>query len=184
MFCHRHAGWASGSGLVARTLTRPGRTAGAIRSQNANMPDEKSNPPKEQPASAPPLKAVAEERAGALTPGDTVKTAGDKMRALDTEKWPVSEDRKLVGMVEERNPDRKIAAFGHDPKSWRVHEIMNRDVIFCYEDEDCAHARQVMDEHGLNYLPVVDREMRIVGIFSRDEISEKADADGGKAITE
>lgn len=148
------------------------------------MPDEKSHPPKERPDPAPPLKTVVEERAGALTPGDTVKTAGDKMRAMDTEQWPVSEDRKLVGMVEDKHSDRKIAAFGHDPKSWRVNEIMNRDVIFCYEDEDCARARQVMDEHGLTYLPVVDREMRIVGIFSRDEIVEKADADGGKTITE
>jgi CBS domain-containing protein len=148
------------------------------------MPDENPKPPTEKPAEAPPLKAVAEERAGALTPGDTVKTAGDKMRALDTEKWPVSEDCKLVGMVEEKHPDRKIAAFGHDPKSWRVHEIMNRNVIFCYEDEDCAHAGQVMDEHGLSYLPVVDRDMRIVGIFSRGEIAEKADGDGGKSISD
>ena len=32
-----------------------------------------------------------------------------------------------------------------------------------------------MDAHGMNFLPVVDREMKIVGIFTREEIAEKAD---------
>lgn len=31
-----------------------------------------------------------------------------------------------------------------------------------------------MEEHGLSYLAVVDREMRIVGIFSREEIQALA----------
>jgi CBS-domain-containing membrane protein len=46
-------------------------------------------------------------------------------------------------------------------------------VAYCYEDEDCARARQLMDELDLNYLPVVDRDMRIVGIFSREEVEQK-----------
>lgn len=53
---------------------------------------------------------------------------------------------------------------------------MKRNVIFCYEDEGCAEAIRKMDENGLQFLPVVDRQMRIVGIFSRDEIKEKATA--------
>lgn len=55
-------------------------------------------------------------------------------------------------------------------------EIMKRNVVFCYEDEGCAEAIRKMDENGLQFLPVVDRQMRIVGIFSRDEIKEKATA--------
>jgi CBS-domain-containing membrane protein len=51
---------------------------------------------------------------------------------------------------------------------------MSRELVFCFVDEDCDQARRVMEEHHLSYLPVVDREMRIVGIFSREEI-EKAD---------
>ena len=35
---------------------------------------------------------------------------------------------------------------------------------------------KLMEEHELRYLPVVDREMRIVGIFSRAEIQEKQEA--------
>ncbi len=121
------------------------------------------------------LKSLAAEKAGALDPKDTVQTAGDRMREHDAGVWPVAKGRKLVGMIDEKNPDWKLGGRGHDPSASRVSEIMNRDVIFCYEDEDCAEARRKMDEHGMNFLPVVDREMKIVGIFTREEIAEKAD---------
>jgi CBS domain-containing protein len=120
------------------------------------------------------LKTLAAEKAGALHPDDTVATAGDRMREHHAEAWPVAEGRKLVGMIDERNPDWHIGGHGHDPNTWKVGEIMSHDAIFCYEDEDCAHARQVMQEHGLRYLPVVDRQMRIVGIFSGKEIEKKS----------
>ena len=139
------------------------------------------------PASEPneheivPLKTLAAEKTGALHPQDTVQTAGDRMREHDAATWPVAEDCKLVGMIEEKNPDWKIGGRGHDPKTEKVGAIMNREAVFCYEDEDCASAQKLMDEHGLHYLPVIDRQMRIVGIFSRKEIEEKVDAHAGES---
>jgi CBS domain-containing protein len=124
------------------------------------------------------LKSLTADKAGVLHPADSVKTAGDRMREHDADTWPVAEDRKLVGMVDEKNPDWQIGGRGHDPKSWQVGQIMSREVIFCYEDEDCASAQKMMDEHDLGFLPVVDRQMRIVGIFSRAEIEEKAQTHG------
>jgi len=135
------------------------------------------NEPNLDPAAAsPPLKTLAAEKSKALHPKDTVQTAGDRMREHDAEVWPVAEDRKLVGTVDEKNPDWKAGGHGHDPKASRVGEIMKRDVIFCYEDEDCAVARRKMAEHSLQVLPVVDRDLRIVGVFTREEIEGKAEA--------
>lgn len=125
-------------------------------------------------AQATPLKTLAAQKAGVLHPEDSVETAGSRMREHDAETWPVAEDRKLVGMVDEKNPDWKMGGHGHDPKDSVVGDIMSRDVIFCYEDEDCARARQLMDEHGLQHIPVVDREMHVVGIFTREEIQMAA----------
>jgi len=120
------------------------------------------------------LKSLAAEKAGVLNPADSVETAGDRMRAHDAGVWPVAEDRKLVGMIDEKNPDWQISGRGHDPKSWQVSQIMSRQIFFCYEDEDCSTAQKMMEDHGLGYLPVVDRQMKIVGIFSREEIEKKA----------
>jgi CBS domain-containing protein len=121
------------------------------------------------------LKSLAVEKAGALSPRDTVDTAARRMRETGSKKWPVVEGRTLIGMVEDTQPDVTMGGHGHDPKSWRVSEIMKRKPIFCYEDEDCSHAWKLMEENDLNYIPVVDREMQIVGIFDREEIAKKVE---------
>lgn len=136
------------------------------------MPE--NNPPDLRKAPVPSLKSLTDEAAGALHPEDSVQTAGIRMRDHDTSKWPVSQDRKLVGMINKKNPDWEMGGHGHDPKAWKVGQIMSDDVVFCYEDEECSSAQRLMEEHGLSYLAVVDREMRIVGIFSREEIKSLA----------
>jgi len=125
-----------------------------------------------QKAPARSLKELTSQKVGALQPEDSVATAGDRMREQNTETWPVAKDRKLVGEVGDKNLDWQLGGHGHDPKAWRVGEIMSRELVFCFEDDDCAKARILMEERNLRYLPVVDREMRIFGIFSREEIEK------------
>ncbi len=120
------------------------------------------------------LESLQPEANGALHPQDSVERAGQRMRAHDAEEWPVAEDRKLVGMVDEHDPDWQAGGHGHDPKTLKVGEIMSKDLVFCYEDEDCANAHLLMETRGLSHLPVVDRNMRIVGIFSRAEVTAAA----------
>jgi CBS-domain-containing membrane protein len=135
------------------------------------MPTKSSRKSRRSPRK---LRSLAVEKAGALSPADSVETAAKRMREMGTKTWPVADGRRLVGTVAGKHPDVDITSHGHDPKSWSVSEIMNRETVFCYEDEDCASAWRLMDEHNLNYIPVVDREMQLVGIFDREEIAKKA----------
>ncbi|MEO7931878.1 MAG: CBS domain-containing protein [Chthoniobacterales bacterium] len=113
---------------------------------------------------------VVIEKAGILTPDHTTEEAAHKMRAMETDVLPVTEDRRLVGMMSGQYADREVAKRGHDPKMIRVGEQMSRDVIFCYEHQDRTEADRIMKEKNLRYLPVVDNEMRIVGMITRDDI--------------
>jgi CBS domain-containing protein len=117
-----------------------------------------------------PAKSRATQRAGVLHPDDNVEAAGDRMRKNEAGAWPVVVDNKLVGMVADRNPDWKVGGHGHKPTDEKVGDIMTREAIFCHEDDECAYAEELMREHGLSHIPVVDREMRVVGIFSKKEI--------------
>lgn len=132
------------------------------------MPDlsDSSSPSAKTPKASPLPRGKAE----ALHPKDTVETAGDRMRQLEAPAWPVAEDCKLVGMIDVENPDWNAAGHGHDPRVSKVAEMMTRQVLFCREDATCEDARRMMDENGIKHLPVVDRDMKIVGIFRRDEI--------------
>jgi len=127
------------------------------------LPDPKGSPKK--------LSQLVADKAGLLHPEDTLQTAGDRMRSCKADTMPVADGRKLVGMVSEANPDREAARFGHDPSHTRVGETMTQDACYCMEDEECDAALRKMDEHGLQYLPVVDSEMRIVGMVTRDDLT-------------
>jgi CBS domain-containing protein len=57
---------------------------------------------------------------------------------------------------------------------------MNRNIVFCHEDDDCAGALRKMEERHLSHLPVVDHDMRIVALVAREDLRArigKADAD-------
>jgi CBS domain-containing protein len=126
------------------------------------------------------------EKDDLLQPGDSVQTVSDKMVALDTNVLPVSEGGRLIGLADMPNPGLDASSYGHDPKTTRISETMNRDLVYCYEDDDCAGALRKMEERKLSHLPVVDREMRIVGLVAREDLSariRKATVDHSQAGT-
>jgi len=112
---------------------------------------------------------------GILHPGDSVQTVSDKMVALDTNILPVSEEGLLVGVADEANPGLDASSHGHDPNTTRISETMNRDIVFCYEDDECAGALRKMEERQLSHLPVVDRDMRIVALVACADLRARMD---------
>ena len=118
------------------------------------------------------LEEVVAEKQSVLHPQESIQKAGDKMRELHAGALPVSDGRRLVGIVDQPNPDRRAAGYGHDPNVMCVSEYMNSNVPYCFENEDCATALRKMDERQLDRLPVVDCEMRIVGVVTRADLLE------------
>jgi CBS domain-containing protein len=118
------------------------------------------------------LENVVVEKTGALHPKDTVETAADRMRSMEATALPVVEGRKLVGTIDHPDPDRQAGGHGHDPHTTTVGDTMTRSPLFCYEDQDASEAQRLMIERNLNHLPVVDRDMRVVGILCRADIAE------------
>jgi CBS domain-containing protein len=110
------------------------------------------------------------EKDDLVQPGDSVQTVSDKMVELETNVLPVSEGGHLVALADVPNPGLDASSYGHDPKTTRISETMNRDIVFCYEDDDCAGALRKMEERKLSHLPVVDREMRIVALVASEDL--------------
>lgn len=136
----------------------------------------KSTTPKSRPRPAKLTDVVAEKQP-LLHPQDSVQKVGEKMRDLEAEALPVTEGRRLVGVVDQTNPDRRAAGFGHDPNATTVSDIMNSDVAYCFESDDCAAALRKMNERSLDRLPVVDRQMRIVGVVTQEDLTERPATD-------
>ncbi|HEY5814302.1 MAG TPA: CBS domain-containing protein [Terrimicrobiaceae bacterium] len=48
-----------------------------------------------------------------------------------------------------------------------VHDVMEKQAYYCREDQSMDEALRIMREHGLQYLPVVDSNLRVVGLVRR-----------------
>jgi CBS domain-containing protein len=133
-------------------------------------PDRKSTkgPPKR-------VKEVACEEPKPLQAKSLVKEAGEKIRSFHTDRLPVASGDRLVGAVEGKYPERKAAGFGHDPETTLVREIMvKKKVYYCFENQSLDEAREIMREHHLQYLPVVDENLRVIGTVGlRDLAAER-----------
>ena len=110
-----------------------------------------------------------------VSPSQTICDAAKMMAANDVGSLPVADNDRLVGMITDR--DIAIRAVG-DRRSadTPVRDIMSRQVLYCFDDEDIDHVARNMGDQQVRRLPVVNRDKRLVGIVSIADISQKADA--------
>jgi len=111
-------------------------------------------------------------------PDDLVTEVAQRMLDEDIGSIPIIEDdqtRKLIGIVTDRDLALKVVAEGRDPRSTRVSDVMTRQVVTCFEDDDVQKALDAMSEHQLRRIPVVDREEHIVGIIAQADIATRVD---------
>lgn len=117
-----------------------------------------------------------------LSPEDSVQAAGSEMRKHGASNMPVAEERKLVGMLNQPNPDLEATRYGHDPKKVTVGETMSENAVCCTEEDDVASALRVMNDHHLDFLAIVDRQHCVVGVVHRDELAELAATQGHEGM--
>jgi len=99
----------------------------------------------------------------------TVSQALEKIRRVGLDKetiyysYVTDEQRRLIGIVSIR---QLVLA---DP-AIPVADLMERDIIYAHTDEDQEEVAHKIQKYDLLALPVVDRENRLVGIITHDDI--------------
>jgi CBS domain-containing protein len=120
------------------------------------------------------VKEVACKEPKPLQAKSSVKEAGEKIRSFHTDRLPVASGDRLVGTVKGKYPERKAAGFGHDPETTLVREIMVKKAYYCLESQSLDKAEEIMREHHLEYLSVVDDNLRVIGTVGlRDLAAER-----------
>ena len=82
---------------------------------------------------------------------------------------PIMEGDQLHGMLTDRDIVAHVVAEGRDNNSTTVHDIAAHDLITVGPDQDVEEVQQLMDQHGLGRLLVVE-EGRLVGLISGTDI--------------
>ena len=106
---------------------------------------------------------------------DTIEDAARIMRDEDTGAVPVIEDDRVVGMVTDR--DIVIRAVADGDFEATIDDIVTDDVVCATPEMSTAEAAELMSEHQIRRLPVVDDAERLVGIVSIGDIAVKEGRD-------
>ena len=105
-----------------------------------------------------------------VTPTQTIRDAARMMTDLDAGALPVQQDDRLVGMITDRDIAVRAVAQGKFPDT-PVGDVMSREVLYCFDDQEVKDIARNMGEVKVRRLPVVDRNKRLVGIISLGDLA-------------
>ncbi len=119
------------------------------------------------------------------TPDDSVIDCAKLMTEEDVGAIPICESRdtrRAIGMITDRDIVVRVVAEGKDPHAVpSLREVMTGELITCSPNDDAERARELMKEHQLHRILVVDELGSLVGVvaladlareFAREHIGE------------
>lgn len=115
-------------------------------------------------------------------PGQSIREAARLMAEHDIGALPVEENDRLVGMITDRDIAVRAVADDRGPDT-KIADVMSREVLYCFDDEDLDDVARNMADVQVRRLPVVNRDKRLVGIVSLSDVATCEDAkQAGRAI--
>ncbi|MEU1515599.1 CBS domain-containing protein [Streptomyces sp. NPDC005811] len=98
----------------------------------------------------------------------------DVVRLLDRHRISgmpvVDEDDKVVGVISGTDLIRHQAGRSPDGRAVTARELMSTPAITVHPEQRIADAARVMERRGVERLPVVDEEDRLIGIATRRDL--------------
>ena len=121
-----------------------------------------------------------------ITPSESASLAARLLSRHNVGSLPVcGEDRRLRGMVTDRDIVLRCVAAEEDPAQTLVRDIMTRGCASISPHEDCRAATLLMARQQIRRLPVVE-EGKLVGIISLADLarSQRFDMEAAQALGE
>jgi CBS domain-containing protein len=114
-----------------------------------------------------------------------VSYAAKMMKQEDVGLAPIVEGERLVGTVTDRDIVTRVIAEGRDPDSTSVREIASTNLVTIDPQQDLGEALQLMAQHQVRRLPVVEEDGRLVGVVAQADVAEHAaSSETGRMVEE
>ena len=111
------------------------------------------------------LKQKAINKILSVTPEQNVRQALELMAKHDVGALMVMEDKRLVGILSERDYARKGILKGHHSEDTQVREIMSGNVVSVTPKHTVEDCMNLMTQKHFRHLPVVQNN-EVVGLIS------------------
>jgi CBS domain-containing protein len=113
-------------------------------------------------------------------PSASVVQVAATMKREDVGSIPVvdsPEDKKLIGIVTDRDLVVKVLATGSAGDRATVREAMTPNPVFCHENDDLSKAVTLMSERQVRRMPIVDEAGRLTGIIAQADVATRGNRD-------
>lgn len=111
------------------------------------------------------------------SPDTSIKEIAKLMQENSIGSVILVKDNKPIGIVTESDLVRRILALGKNPDSTKAFDICSKPVIsVCSRTPDLLHLDDAMDymiKNKIRRIVVVDRQDKVVGILTADDIGYK-----------
>lgn len=121
-----------------------------------------------------------------IEPGSSAALAARLISRHNVGALPVcGEDRRLRGVVTDRDIVLRCIAAEEDPAQTQVRDIMTRSCTTVSPQDDCREATRLMSLHQVRRLPVVENG-KLVGVISLGDVarSGRFDMEAAQALCE
>lgn len=83
----------------------------------------------------------------------------------------VLERGEIRGIFTERDVLSRVVAECRDPATTQVFEVMTQEVVCCPMQTDIEEARHVFANRRIRHMPVVDEDLRLLGLVSIGDVN-------------
>lgn len=107
-------------------------------------------------------------------PNDSLGVAAELMKRFKVRAVPVLDHAKPLGVVTEADVQQSATEAQRDPLLLRVRGAMVECTAFVLDDDELDVAVQTMRANDAEEIPVLDQNLRLVGMLVRESIPGSA----------
>jgi len=130
------------------------------------------------------VKDVMVRQAEWIGPETTLLDAAKKMHGMEIGSLLVGEHDRIIGMVTDRDIVCRGVAQNLVPAKTPVRKVMTEKIVWCYDDQAIEDAANLMEGKKVHRLAVMNREKRMVGFLSVDDLAHRMHALSGEILAE
>jgi CBS domain-containing protein len=105
-----------------------------------------------------------------IAPDASIQEAARLMRAKKVGALVVTNARKPIGMLTDRDITVDVVAAGSDPATTTVARVMRRNPRLLRDDQGLFDAVKAFSSAGVRRLPIVSRSGTVKGIIALDDV--------------
>ncbi len=118
------------------------------------------------------IEEIMTRNVSSISPLESIRAAAQLMAETDAGSLPVCENKKLVGLITDRDIVVRGVLQGDRPDDIEVGRIMSTDVQTCFEDQLVEEVMQKMADSQIRRIPVLDHlSQELIGIVSLGDLA-------------